>query len=51
MTQDGESRYCTTVKILGPSAMVQCNVDETDPNKPYIWLETDSPIEIDGSVV
>lgn len=30
--------------------MVQCNVDESDPNKPYIWLETESPIDIDGMV-
>ncbi len=30
--------------------MVQCDVDKAEPNKPYIWLETDSPIEIDGVV-
>lgn len=30
--------------------MIQCDVDREQPNKPYIWLETESPIEIDGMV-
>jgi len=43
----GNSTYHRRVRILGPSTMVQTDVDMDKPNKPYIWLETDSPIETD----
>lgn len=42
---NGEKNYCKRLTILGPSAMIQTDVDREHPNQPYIWLETESDIE------
>ncbi len=45
---EGEkTSYHRNIKILGPSQIIQADFDPEYPNKPYIWIETDGPIEYD----
>lgn len=37
--------YAKSVSINGPSTIAQKTWDEESPNTPFIWIETDGPIE------
>lgn len=45
ITKDKEIWYANKVKILGPSEIIQTEFDPENPNTPFIWIETDGPIE------
>lgn len=38
--------YAKSVSISGPSRIVQATFDPENPNTPFIWIETDGPIEV-----
>lgn len=40
-----ENIYVKKVKFIGPAEIVQGTFDPQQPNKPFIWIETDGPIE------
>jgi hypothetical protein len=44
---DGTKKYCKHLTIDGPSVMIQEIVDRDNPNKPYIYLETESEIDFE----
>lgn len=37
--------YASDVQINGPSVIKQTEFNPEEPNKPFIWIETDGPIE------
>ena len=37
--------YAHKVQILGASEIIQNTFDPEQPNTPFIWIETDGPIE------
>jgi hypothetical protein len=45
--RDGTKVYYKTVRILGPSRLVQAEADPSRPDVPYIWLETDAEVICD----
>lgn len=45
VTEEGKIWYAKSIKILGPSEIIQSEFDPDNPNKPFIWIETDGPIE------
>ena len=45
ITEDKNIWYAKQVNILGPSSIVQSTFDPENPNTPFIWIETDGPIE------
>lgn len=38
-------KYAKSIKIGGPSKILQADFDPNEPNKPFIWIETNGPIE------
>lgn len=45
---NGKTRfYAKRVKFLGPTEIIQCTFDPNEPNKPFIWIETDGPLEFE----
>lgn len=43
---DGKNTwYAKEVNILGPSRIAQAEFDPDNPNTPFIWIETEGPIE------
>lgn len=38
-------KYAKSVIIGGPSKILQADFDPDNPNTPFIWIETDGPIE------
>ena len=38
-------KYAKSVEIHGPSKILQADFDPDNPNTPFIWIETDGPIE------
>lgn len=43
---DGKNKwYARKVKILGPSEIIQSDYDPEHPNTPFIWIETEAPLE------
>lgn len=45
LTQDDRIWYAKEVRVLGESRIVQAEFDPATPNVPFIWIETDGPIE------
>ena len=37
--------YVKSIKFLGETVIKQTEFDPDQPNKPFIWIETDGPIE------
>lgn len=47
ITEGRNIRYVKSVLINGPSRIIQAEFDAEEPNKPFIWIETDGPLEIE----
>lgn len=45
ITKGKETWYVKSVKFLGETIIKQTTFDPDDPNKPFIFIETDGPIE------
>lgn len=45
ITEGKDIWYAKSVRINGPSTIAQTNFDPEEPNKPFIWIETDGPID------
>lgn len=43
--QNGQIWYAKEIKFLGETKIIQCDPDENNLNKPFIWIETEGPIE------
>lgn len=44
ITEGKKIWYAKSVHINGPSDIIQSEFDSENPNKPFIWIETDSEI-------
>lgn len=42
---NGQIWYVKEIKFLGETVIAQCDPDTDNLNKPFIWIETDGPIE------
>lgn len=45
ITENTNILYVKKLNILGPSQIIQSTFDPDNPNTPFIWIETDGPIE------
>jgi len=45
ITEAGKIWYAKSVSINGPSHIIQTTFDSENPTVPFIWIETDGPIE------
>lgn len=45
ITEGKKIWYAKSVSINGPSKIAQTDFNSKEPNKPFIWIETDGPIE------
>lgn len=45
ITEGKKIWYAKSISIDGPSTIAQTSFDSEEPNKPFIWIETDGPIE------
>jgi len=45
VTEGNQIWYAKSVSILGPSSIIQTEFNPEEPNRPFIYIETDGPIE------